>query len=258
MTDSYKIMISVPKWLKTIDMKKFVEDGMFLQMKITLIIYQKRIHLLQQLMVAPSQVGQWHPTIAKTFWFQASFVYTKPSTPRIWRSTIRGHLLLQAQTMAVGIEFVLYMAEMARFLVVFFKFRKSRKWQAKVWRMNEETRYWQYFCENLRRWLSRIQFCYRWIGESRRRSTVTDGMCRDNTSKDPFSRCEKCKNSGYRLIGRREDKFGLQHEENLELRMLWWHSTIRRPTPMTTWHPRPTQCTWNATPDKWTCTLSSC
>ena len=27
----------------------------------------------------------------------------------------------------------------------------------------------------------------------------------------------------------------------------WWHSTIRRPTPMTTWHPRPTQCTWNAT-----------
>ena len=29
----------------------------------------------------------------------------------------------------------------------------------------------------------------------------------------------------------------------------WWHSTIRRPTPMTTWHPRPTQCTWKR--DTW-------
>ena len=38
----------------------------------------------------------------------------------------------------------------------------------------------------------------------------------------------------------------------------WWSWATRRPTPMTTWHPRPTQCTWNATPDKWVCTQSSC
>ena len=33
-----------------------------------------------------------------------------------------------------------------------------------------------------------------WCGSSR--------VCKDNTSKDPFSRCEICKNLGYRLSGR--------------------------------------------------------
>ena len=42
MTDSYEIMFSLYEWLKTIEMKKFVEDGMFLQMKITLVICQKK------------------------------------------------------------------------------------------------------------------------------------------------------------------------------------------------------------------------
>ena len=38
MTDSYEIMLSVSEWLKTIEMKKFVDDGMLLRMKITLTI----------------------------------------------------------------------------------------------------------------------------------------------------------------------------------------------------------------------------
>ena len=33
-------------------------------------------------------------------------------------------------------------------------------------------------------------------------ATVGYGNCKDNTSKDPFSRCEICKNLGYRLSGR--------------------------------------------------------
>ena len=41
MTDSYEIMNSVSEWLNIIEMKKFVDDGMFLQMKITIIICQK-------------------------------------------------------------------------------------------------------------------------------------------------------------------------------------------------------------------------
>ena len=36
------MMLSVCEWVKTIELKKFVDDGMFLQMKITLIISQKR------------------------------------------------------------------------------------------------------------------------------------------------------------------------------------------------------------------------
>ena len=42
MTDSYEIMISVPESLKRNEMKKFVDDGMFLQMKTILVICQKK------------------------------------------------------------------------------------------------------------------------------------------------------------------------------------------------------------------------
>ena len=55
-----------------------------------------------------------------------------------WTRTIRAHSFLEEQTMAVGIKFVLYMVEMARLLVVFLKFRKSRKRQAKVLGRNGE------------------------------------------------------------------------------------------------------------------------
>ena len=65
---------------------------------------------------------------------------------------------LQAQTIAVGIEFVLYIVQMVRFLVVFFKIQKVNAEASKVLGMNGETRYWQYFSENSRRWLTRIQF----------------------------------------------------------------------------------------------------
>ena len=37
-------------------------------------------------------------------------------------------------------------------------------------------------------------FCCRWIVYSIRRSTVTDGGCKDNSSKDPFSQCENQQN----------------------------------------------------------------
>ena len=42
MTDSCEIMFSVDEWLKTVEMEKFVVHGTFLQMKITLIICQKK------------------------------------------------------------------------------------------------------------------------------------------------------------------------------------------------------------------------
>ena len=42
MTDSYEIMNSVSEWLNIIEMKKFVDDGILLQMKITLIICQHK------------------------------------------------------------------------------------------------------------------------------------------------------------------------------------------------------------------------
>ena len=55
---------------------------------------RNRILLLQEQMVAPFQeVGFWHPTIEKTFWFQASVVYLGTFTPRSWRRTTGAYLL---------------------------------------------------------------------------------------------------------------------------------------------------------------------
>ena len=45
------------------------------------------------------------------------------------RRTTRAYLLLQTQTM--GTEFIFYMVELARFLMVFLQFRKSRRRRAK-------------------------------------------------------------------------------------------------------------------------------
>ena len=42
MTDSNEIMSSVFEWLNIIEMKKFADDGMFLQLKITLVTCQKK------------------------------------------------------------------------------------------------------------------------------------------------------------------------------------------------------------------------
>ena len=43
--------------------------------------------------------------------------------------------------MAVGTEFIYYMVELARFLVVFLKIQKVKEEVSKVLRMNGETRY---------------------------------------------------------------------------------------------------------------------
>ena len=61
-------------------------------------------------------------------------------------------------------------------------------------------------------------FCHRWIVYSWRRSTVTDGCCKGNTSNDPFSRCATSYNYGYSLNWRWRDKVGLQPRRKLGLR----------------------------------------
>ena len=68
--------------------------------------------------------------IEKSFSFQASVVYFATITIRSRRRTTRAYLLLQAQTMG-GTKFIFYMVELARFLVVFLQFRKSRRRRAK-------------------------------------------------------------------------------------------------------------------------------
>ena len=115
------------------------------------------------------------------------------------------------------------------------------------------TRCLQNFGENLRRmaFKNSFYFCYRKIVYSWRRSAVTDGECVRTTPQRTRFRDVKCKNLGYSLSWRWQDKVGLQHPEEknfvLGIAYAWWNWTVRRPTPMTTWKPRSTQSTWNST-----------
>ena len=83
--------------------------------------------------------------------------------------------------------------------------------------MNGETRHWQYFGENLRRFFSGIQFiCYRWIVYSWRRSTVTDGGCQDNTSNTRFRDVQQAIIMTTVWIDDDETKSDYNQEENLD------------------------------------------
>ena len=141
MTDSYEIMNSVSDWLNTIEMKKFVDDGMFLQMKITIIINQKKNTSTTRTNGGFIQISK----VLTPYHWDNVLISSKHCLPcnvktRSRRRTTRAYLLSQAQTMAVGTEFIFYMVELARLLVVFLQFRKSRRRWAKSW-VNGVTRY---------------------------------------------------------------------------------------------------------------------
>ena len=105
------------------------------------------------------------------------------------RRTTCAYLLLQTPTMW-GTKFIFYMVELARFMVDSLSFRKSRRRCTKYW-VNGATRCLQYLASFFGKDFHEFNlFYYRLIVYSWRRSTVTDGGCKDNTSNDPFSRCK--------------------------------------------------------------------
>ena len=139
-------------------------------------------------------------------------------TPRIWRRPTRARTRLELHTMENGIEFFLYLVAMERILVVFLRIqRKSRKKrQAKACDRTVQPVVYRTLAKTWDEWLSIILSIMLQID----RLQLTVGV-RTTTSKDPFSRCEICKNLGYRLSWRWQD--GLRHPEErtlyLELRM---------------------------------------
>ena len=80
----------------------------------------------------------------------------------------------------------------ARFMVDSLSFRKSRRRCTKYW-VNGATcclQYWAKKNSSEKDFHEFNLFCYSLIVYSWRRSTVTDGGCKHNTSNDPFSRCK--------------------------------------------------------------------
>ena len=118
MTASCEIMNSVSERLNKIEMKKFVDDGMFLQMKITLTICQKKNTSTTRTNDGSISI---RPLRKRSDFKQAL------STLECIHQEVGEEPFVPAQTMAVGIEFVLCMVEMARFLVVLLKIQKVKE-----------------------------------------------------------------------------------------------------------------------------------
>ena len=200
---SCEIMFSANGCSKTIEMKMFAVNGTILQKKITPIECQNQNTFTTGKIGGSPSISQEHyRTNETTFWLQPSVVYIEPFTPRSWRKTTQAHALLEVPAMETGIEFFLHMVAMERILVVFLRIqRKSIKEDGcKGLRSNGATRCSQNFGEYLRRMgvTNSLYFV------TDRSFTADGGLLypKDNTSKDPFSRCEICKNLGYRLSGR--------------------------------------------------------
>ena len=102
---------------------------------------------------------------------------------------------------------------MARFLVVFLKFRKSRKRQAKSWEWTGRPVI--DFGENLRRWLSRIQFILLQIDRLQLTSVYCNrrGGVKTTPQMTRFRDVQQAIIYGYSLNWRWQDKNGLQHQE---------------------------------------------
>ena len=133
MTDSYEIQNSVLEWLKIIETKIFVDDGMLLRMKITLIIWQHKNTSTFRANGGFIQIGKililchWG-----LVWFQVGIVYLATIATRSRRRTTGTYLLLQTPTVG-DTQFIFYLMELTKFMVDSLSFWKSRRRCTKYW-----------------------------------------------------------------------------------------------------------------------------
>ena len=187
MTNSYEIKHSVTEWLKWM----FVDIWMLLQMKIIPTIWPHKNIIITRVIGGLLQTRQV-PILCQC---SADLTSNKDCLPcsnwnkkkKKLNETNEGHRVLLLLHGGVG--------KVLGGLLIPMKVTME---------MNQVLTEW---CDLLYKYLGhffRARFswihllCYRWIVYSWRRSTVTDGVCKDNTSKDPFSRWEICNNYGYR------------------------------------------------------------
>ena len=197
MTDSNEIMSSVFEWLYIIEMKKFVDDGMLLQIKITLIIWQNKNTFTTRTNGSFIETSQ---VLTLPLRHRSDFMQALSTLQRLQQEAgEEPHVPIYTYKHKQwgGTQFIFYMVELARFMVDSLSFRKSIRRCTKYW-VNGATCCLQYLARFFGKDFHEFNlFCYRLIVYSWRRSTVTDGVCKDTTQNDPFSRC-KCAIIGYR------------------------------------------------------------
>ena len=128
-------MFSVDEWLKTVEMKKFVVHGTFLQNKITPIICQKKNTF------TTSKIG-------------GSLSISRETTPNVYTKKLEKTLLEVPRT-AIVIELFFLLVAMERILVVFLRIqRKSRKKrQAKACDRTEQPVVYRTLAKNSDEWI---------------------------------------------------------------------------------------------------------
>ena len=140
MIDSYEIKNSVFEWLNIIEMK-FVDDGMLLTMKITLTSWQYKNTSIKRTNGGFIQISKvlipchWDIVLisSKHIVYHATITTRSRKEPYVLTYSYKHKQWQLAQ-------FIFYMVELARILVVFIQFRKSRRRWAKSW-VNGVTRY---------------------------------------------------------------------------------------------------------------------
>ena len=262
MTDSYEIMNSVSERLNIIEMKKFVDDGMLSQMKITLTIWQNKN-------TSTSKTNGGFIPISKVLipcHWEIVLISSKRCLPcnDYNKKQEKNHTCLLTLTSTNNGSWhrvrLLHggIGKVPGGLLTIQKVKKE------VSQVLSERR------DPLLRILAKTfengfhEFnlcCYRWIVYSWRRSTVTDGRCKDNTSMTRFGDAKVCNNlvtdeiDDHRIQSDYKCTIGLQNPKGenstLGIASAWWNRATRRTTPMTTWPPRPrapsTQRTWTST-----------
>ena len=181
MTDSYEMKHSVIEWLKMVETKMFVDNGMLLQMKIIPTIWPHKNITITRVFGGFIQNKTGSNTCASEAqtWLQTSTVYLAAIETGRRRSSTKS---------TMGTKFF-FMVELARFMVDPVIPMKVTMEMNQVLTEQGDLLY-KYLELFFREWFSWVQLlCYRWIVHSWRRSTVTDGWCKYNTSNDVFSRC---------------------------------------------------------------------
>ena len=176
MTESYETQNSVVEWLKIIETKNFVDDGMLLWMKVTLTSWRYNNTLYIRANGGFNQLSKvlilydWRrELISNKFCLPCIDCNEKQKETHKCLFTLtqvnNGHRVL-VLLLKVTMEMHQVLNERSDLLIaVFGKILLDK------------------IC-----WIQLI--CYSWIVYSWRRSTVTDGECKHNTSNDPFSRCQ--------------------------------------------------------------------
>ena len=135
MTDSCEIMFSVGECLKTVEMKKFVVHGTFLQMKITPIMCPKKnTFTIRTIGGSFNKSGNDTQPLRKSSDFTQALSTLKRVHQEAGGDQLEPIPHWKYKTMETSIEFFLYLVATARILVVFPRIhRKSRrKRQAKA------------------------------------------------------------------------------------------------------------------------------